>query len=141
MTRQSRPPLAPLVLLLVVAAGCRNDHCSGVATCFGASASQCQDVPGCAATPGCVGNPINGSDCLRPTAELDCLNVDGCSWNGTACFESCTLIADRTTCEAEPRCLWSACTGKPRPCASYDSDSCPISPLGCYVEPGPQIGE
>jgi hypothetical protein len=40
-----------------------------------------------------------------------------------------------------PTCSWSACTGNAKSCDAYSADSCPTSPLGCYVDQAGAIGE
>jgi hypothetical protein len=125
-----------LAVLAAGALGCNSNVCSGVATCYGGQASQCQNVPGCAAAPGCLVNPVNGLDCPTATTQNDCLVnlvVTGCSWSNGVCSGPCSGATDQATCQSMPSCSWSACTGKPKACDAYSADSCPTSSLGCYV--------
>ena len=125
------------IVIVVAGPGCqRTDFCAGAPTCFGAEVVQCQNVPGCTGTPGCVEDPLRGIDCTTPATEAACLKVQDCSWSGTQCREACGAIPDQPTCAANPFCRWSACSGRARPCREYSVDMCPISPIGCYVDPG-----
>jgi len=129
--------LALLAAIAVAGVGCfRTDVCAGAPTCFGAKAEQCQSVPGCAPTPGCVNDPLLGVDCTSPATEAACVAVGYCVWSGGLCGEACGRLADQATCAANRPCMWSACSGNAKACRSYSADECPISPIGCYVDPG-----
>ena len=131
----------PFTLALLVAwsatPGClsKRERCAGVATCFGAQPAQCQNVPGCDPTPGCMLNPVTGDDCMTAATQADCASRAGCDWSNGTCLGACNLIGDQPTCDGTGGCIWSVCTGTPASCGTYTADSCPRSPLGCYVEP------
>lgn len=128
--------LALLALVAAAALGCSSKSCGGIATCYGDQPAQCQKIPGCTATPGCVVSPALGLDCAAELTEATCLaNVlpDGCTWANGKCSGPCNAATDMATCQNIPECRWSACTGAPRTCDHYSADSCPTSPLGCYV--------
>lgn len=135
------PPMAGVgwrlsVLVLVLACcGCHSAGvCSGEATCFGANVAQCQNVPGCVATAGCMVNPVTGPDCATGVTAAECSAISGCGYSSMSCTGPCSGLPSQSTCEAMPTCIWSVCTGTPKPCTSYSSDSCPTSPLGCFVD-------
>jgi hypothetical protein len=122
--------------VLAAALGCSSKMCAGVGTCYGDQASQCQKIPGCAATAGCVVNPTLGLDCAAETTQQACLSdvlAVTCTWANGACSGPCNAATDMATCQGIPECSWSACTGTPKSCDAYSADSCPTSPLGCYV--------
>lgn len=126
-----------LAALLAASLGCnRTDVCAGAPTCFGAEAQQCKSVPGCTPTPGCVLDPILGIDCSSPATEGECLKTADCTWSEGLCREVCGQIPDQPTCAAARSCNWSACSGRAKACRLYSPDQCPISPIGCYVDPG-----
>jgi len=130
-----------LVLLACVACGSPDQHCAGVATCFGAKTAQCEKVPGCAATPGCVETPLSGVSCALIGDQTKCAGQVRCMWTGTACIDACSANPDQTLCEGSAGCLWSACTGSPKACATFSAAACPMSPLGCFLEQGPRLGD
>jgi hypothetical protein len=127
---------ALLIAAAAIAIGCSSKTCNGVASCYGDRASQCQSIPGCAPTPGCMVNPILGEDCAAATTQNACL-VDvlavSCTWANGTCSGFCNAATDMATCQSIPECSWSVCTGTPRSCDAYSADSCPTSPIGCYV--------
>jgi hypothetical protein len=125
------------VSLCFFAIGCTNPGvCAGAATCFAAEAARCEHVPGCSPTPGCLTSPLGGDDCASLPTEAACARATHCFWANGRCNDPCASVADQATCSATPSCLWSACTGTPKECRIYSSDQCPISPLGCYLDPG-----
>ena len=127
--------LAALVLV-AAALGCSSKICAGIATCFGDQASQCQKIPGCAATSGCVVTPTLGADCSAEITEDTCVAdvpAETCTWANGTCSGPCNAATDIATCQSMPECSWSTCTGVPKSCDLYSADSCPTSPLGCYV--------
>jgi hypothetical protein len=133
-----RRDLMRLAALAIVAAalGCSSKMCAGVGTCYRDQPSQCQKIPGCAATPGCVVNPTLGLDCAAEITQDSCLSdvlAVRCTWANGACSGPCNAATDTATCQSIPECSWSACSGTPRSCDAYSADSCPTSPLGCYV--------
>jgi hypothetical protein len=131
---RGRALITGMALLAVVAAlGCNSSVCSGVATCYGDQLAQCQDVPDCAPTPGCMVNPVISQDCPTAATQTACLVLSGCSWSNGACGGPCSAPADRATCLDTLGCSWSACTGNPRSCGDYSANSCPTSPIGCFV--------
>jgi len=119
--------------ILAAAPGCNSNVCAGVATCYGDQLSQCQNVPGCAPTPGCMVNPVIGQDCPMATTQNACTVSGACGWSNGVCSGPCSGAADKATCLSMPTCSWSACMGQAKSCDSYSADSCPRSPLGCYV--------
>ncbi len=131
------PQSLVLLAFLSVGLGCRRtDFCAGAPTCFGAEAAQCRNVPGCLSAPVCVLDPLRGVDCSSPSTEVDCMNSGDCTWSAGLCGESCGRIPDLPSCVSTPSCVWSACSGRARACRLYSADQCPISPIGCYVDPG-----
>jgi hypothetical protein len=137
-------PWLLLVVLAVGAWGCRDAQlCQGVATCYGAEASTCQKLPGCAPTAGCMISPTVGADCPTATTAAGCAALASCSWANGSCSEPCSAAADQATCNAMTLCSWSACTGVPVACGKFSANSCPTSPLGCFVgnNPNGTIGE
>jgi len=131
---------ATLGVFAIAALGCNSNICAGVATCYGDQASQCQKVPGCAATPGCMMSPVLGQDCPMATTEAACAPSGLCSWTNGACSGPCSTAKDQATCQSMATCSWSACTGTAKSCDAYSADSCPTSPLGCYVDQSGGIG-
>jgi len=130
--------LLALIIAAALLPACKDNRvCGGFATCFGAQPSQCQNIPGCSATPGCMLNPVTGDDCMTATTQADCAArsaIAGCAWANGACAGFCNAITAEAMCtNATVDCIWSACTGMPKPCDQYSADSCPRSPLGCYV--------
>ena len=127
--------LAALVLV-AAALGCSSKTCAGIATCYGAQPAQCQKLQGCAATPGCIVNPVLGADCAAEVTEDTCaaeVVAVTCTWANGTCSGPCNAAPDMATCQSIPECSWSTCTGAPKSCDLYSADSCPTSPLGCYV--------
>ena len=91
-------------------------------------------------------DPIYGPDCPSATNEAACkaiLAITGCTWSKGACTGPCRDAKDQVTCQSMLGCNWSACTGSPKPCETYSADSCPTTPLGCYVTTNPTgvVGE
>jgi hypothetical protein len=129
--------------VLAATLGCNSNICAGVATCYGDRQSQCQNVPGCAPTPGCMVNPVVSQDCPTAATQDACLVLAGCSFSNGVCSGPCSVATDMATCQSTPGCSWSACMGKPKSCGAYSADSCPTSPIGCYVTASPNgvIGE
>jgi hypothetical protein len=124
------------VTALLLGTSCRRDLCKGAPTCFGAQASQCGHVPGCTPTPGCIEAPLRGIDCTSPATMAECArHAPDCTWTAKGCTESCSLITSEAACRNDGSCAWSACSGLARPCRDYSADMCPVSPIGCYVEP------
>jgi hypothetical protein len=130
-----------LGVFALAALGCNSNICAGVATCYGDQASQCQKIPGCMSTPGCMMSPILGQDCPMASTASACTVSGHCSWSNGTCRGPCTAAQDQVTCESMPTCSWSACTGSAKSCDDYSADSCPTSPLGCYVGQNGAIGE
>ena len=122
--------------MLAAATGCSSKACGGVASCYGDKPAQCQNIPGCTATPGCILNPTLGLDCAAELTQDACLSdalSPPCTWANGKCSGPCNAATDMTTCQNIPQCNWSVCSGTPKPCDAYSADSCPTSPVGCYI--------
>ena len=128
-------------MLACVACSSADQQCAGVATCFGANATQCEKVPGCTATPGCVESPLSGVSCSLLGDQSKCAGQVLCTWTGTACTDACDANPDQTACEGSAGCVWSACTGSAKECATFSVAACPVSPAGCFLDQGPGLGD
>lgn len=143
-------PLARLLSVLVLAGnlvGCSTEACAGKAACVNQGTSRCTALEGCfPASPACIATPSNNTNCTGQSFEGGCKNAGSCSWSSGTCVNGCTLSGDQTSCQAASStyggCIWTDCSGAPtKQCAQYPVDTCPVAPLGCFIESRSWLGD
>ena len=139
-TALARAALSAILVLPAALGGCSTEACGGShLVCGHFGVQECP--PGCVAQTGCIFNPtqVDGPICSAASGESACLAIDLCGWDGTACRPRCELHADRAACSMEIFCVWTGCTGQPKPCGDYSPGQCPVE-RGCKLEPKLKLG-
>jgi hypothetical protein len=107
-------------------------HLGTPTSCDSRTVSECETDSGCH-----LGACSGGDQCTAATAEPNCTNISGCSWNANVCRGTAASKCEFSSYGVVPGCELTTvppiCVGTPTPCAQLTIDACEGT-QGCSLQ-------